>query len=178
MTTSTLPPGTEILARTNTYPGTCVRCSTRVDAGLGLLARANGRWAAAHLIDECPEAPAPAAARVQLANEDGIYRTDDGSIYKVQVARQGSGRLYAKRLVVTACPGCDRCDQIDGQHRKGHFTYAPGIVHTLTAEQRLSTDEAAKYGRLYSVCVCCGADLTDETSIARGIGPICAGKYF
>lgn len=38
--------------------------------------------------------------------------------------------------------------------------------------------QAAKaYGKAWSVCTVCGQTLTNDESIARGIGPICAEKY-
>jgi len=40
----------------------------------------------------------------------------------------------------------------------------------------MTVDEAARYGRLYGRCMVCGRTLTDEGSIERGIGPICASK--
>lgn len=35
----------------------------------------------------------------------------------------------------------------------------------------------AKYGSLYGICCVCGRTLTDESSIAAGIGPICSQKF-
>ena len=94
--------------------------------------------------------------------EDGIYKTDDDIIYKVQRAVHGSSRLYAKRLVLTE------------DHTS--FEYEQGAVWKLRPEQKLSLEQAREYGTLYGVCVVCGKMLTDEKSIAAGIGPICAGK--
>lgn len=37
---------------------------------------------------------------------------------------------------------------------------------------------AIAYGKRYGVCSCCGRELSNPESIERGIGPICAGKYF
>ena len=37
---------------------------------------------------------------------------------------------------------------------------------------------AVLYGKASGNCSICGRDLTDPESIERGIGPICAGKYF
>jgi hypothetical protein len=37
---------------------------------------------------------------------------------------------------------------------------------------------AVAYGRLTGQCSCCGRELTDPVSIANGIGPICADKFF
>lgn len=36
---------------------------------------------------------------------------------------------------------------------------------------------AVAYGQKFGSCAVCGRELTDHTSIERGIGPICAGKY-
>lgn len=171
---------TTTLARTNRYPANCIRCGSRIAAEQGLLAKdTNGKWAADHPA-ECPAAPAaPAATPVARVQQDGIYRTEDGTIYKVQIAKQGSGNLYAKRLTLTpnACGGCERCDG-EGTCTKGTFTYAPGIIHTLRADQRLDAQQARTFGKLYGICCACGADLTDEKSVALGIGPICGKRYF
>lgn len=36
---------------------------------------------------------------------------------------------------------------------------------------------AIRHGRLTGMCACCGAELSNAESIARGIGPICATKF-
>lgn len=36
---------------------------------------------------------------------------------------------------------------------------------------------AVAYGVMTGACSCCGRELTDPDSVARGIGPICASKY-
>ncbi len=54
-----------------------------------------------------------------------------------------------------------------------------------TAEQeveilRLAADPASAavaYGRMTGACACCGKELTNAESIARGIGPVCADKF-
>lgn len=109
---------------------------------------------------------AKVAAKAQTrVTEDGMYRTPDGDIFKVQIAKQGSGNLYAKKLV------------LDEESKSGSFEYAPGAINTLRAEWKMSLEEAKEFGKLYGVCCKCGRELTDETSIAEGIGPICAGKF-
>ena len=53
------------------------------------------------------------------------------------------------------------------------------VVKSLVAkvaENALSA--AVEYGRKSGVCSCCGRELTDPASIAAGIGPICASKFF
>lgn len=37
---------------------------------------------------------------------------------------------------------------------------------------------AIAYGREFGQCSCCGRELSDPESIALGIGPVCAAKYF
>ena len=36
---------------------------------------------------------------------------------------------------------------------------------------------AIAYGKQFGVCAVCGRDLSDEESVGRGIGPVCAEKY-
>lgn len=102
-------------------------------------------------------AAAPAPARREPATE-GMYVVG-GTIYKVQRAVHGSGRLYAKRL-----------------EEDGTWEIIPGMIRNLSQADRMTLEAAKAYGALYGRCVRCQADLTDEKSIAAGIGPICATK--
>lgn len=36
---------------------------------------------------------------------------------------------------------------------------------------------AVAYGKRFGRCACCGAELSNPESVARGIGPICAGRF-
>lgn len=90
--------------------------------------------------------------------EDGFYVLND-KIFKVQTSPD-TGRTYAKQLTSS-----------------GSFVYAPGMVGKLAKGQKLTLEVAKKYGKLYGMCVVCGRTLTDEQSIAAGIGPICAAKF-
>lgn len=94
--------------------------------------------------------------------EEGMYKKD-GVIYKVQVAHHGSGKPYAKLL---------RQDPSG----KWMFIYAPGMVRELGPEHKLTLEQAKEFGALYGTCCVCGRVLTNEESIAVGIGPVCAGK--
>jgi hypothetical protein len=159
--TTTETPSTN--RRANRYGGKCVRCGGWVEAEAGYLAKTTaGKWAAEH-IGECPAAPkATATAEAEEAPE-GMHRLADGTIYKVQIAHHGSGRPYAKRLVV---------------HGAGEatFEYAQGAVRQLSTATLMTLEEAKEFGALYGVCCRCAATLTDEGSIAAGIGPVCASK--
>jgi hypothetical protein len=94
-----------------------------------------------------------------------MYRTADGTIYKVQKAVHGSGRMTAKRLV-------------DGRDTKSGwgFVYAGLASRFVKADDKLSMDEAKRFGAVYGVCCVCAATLTDEASIEAGIGPVCASR--
>lgn len=89
-----------------------------------------------------------------------MYRVADGTMYRVRPSRQ-SGRLYAMRFDVVSY----------------EFTYAPGVIYKLTASDRMTLEEAMAWGVQTGVCCVCGAFLTDEKSVARGIGPVCAKGF-
>lgn len=96
---------------------------------------------------------------------DGIFRTPDGRVWKVVWNKAaGNGRyLYAKVW-------------------KGErYQYAAGGMKLLKEADRLTRAQAQELGRdqnspLYGHCANCGADLTDEDSIERAMGPDCYAK--
>jgi hypothetical protein len=58
-------------------------------------------------------------------------------------------------------------------------TMAPDVLTALLQAIEADPERAAVlYGKASGNCSICGRDLTDPESIERGIGPICAGKYF
>jgi hypothetical protein len=110
------------------------------------------------------ERATPAANNEPVATE-GMYRLADGTIFKVQKAVHGSGRLYAKRLIPPS--------EFGGS---AQFEYAPGMIYRLTLEDKMTLEQAKEFGALYGTCCVCGRTLTNEVSIAAGIGPICGGR--
>lgn len=114
--------------------------------------------------------PAPEAEAKVAQTPEGVHRLD-GEVFKVQRAVNGSGRLYAKRLAVT-----DHGEDSEPRYST-EFVYAPGVARRLSEDTLMAVEEAAEYGRLYGTCIVCGRTLTDEGSIARGIGPVCAEKF-
>jgi hypothetical protein len=100
-------------------------------------------------------------AKPKPITEDGMYQ-QSGMIFKVQ--RSGSGRLYAKELM----------QDEDGNW---HFEYAPGAVRNLRNIDKMTMEQAKEFGALYGTCCVCGRTLTNEESIAAGIGPVCAGRF-
>ena len=145
------------------------RDTTSSDAAFAL-ETANKLWemeafdkaAASAVIDVLKEQPKLEKPQAEPAPE-GMHRIGD-DIYKVQRAVHGSGNLYAKKLVR------DYDDQ-------WIFEYAPGIVKQLSPDTAMTLDEAKEWGALYGTCCVCGRTLTNEESIAAGIGPICAGRF-
>lgn len=105
-----------------------------------------------------PEAPQP--KRYTIA--EGFWQIkcqgEEPIIYKVQRSQE-TGYLYGKRL------------DPDG------FRYAKGALRDLReCGEPLDEETATKFGKLYGVCAICGRTLTNEESIERGIGPVCAGR--
>jgi hypothetical protein len=110
----------------------------------------------------------PAASAAELT--EGMYQTPDGQIYKVQAALHGSGKPYAKRLET------ETVDGPEGPQTDVWFEFAPGAIRTLRPEHKMSLEAAKAFGALYGICCVCATALTDEVSIAEGIGPICGGR--
>lgn len=52
-----------------------------------------------------------------------------------------------------------------------------GIVARVIEAMRDPLTLAISYGRRTGRCSCCGRELTDPSSVERGIGPICASKF-
>lgn len=68
-----------------------------------------------------------------------------------------------------------------GKILDGKF-YARRGVESETVQRLLQTLEnpeaaAVRYGRMTGQCGCCGRELTNKESVARGIGPICAERF-
>lgn len=89
---------------------------------------------------------------------------DEGTYYKV-VKGTNTGNWYAKEWVPDV-PG-----------DPGTWKYAGRKpMHFLTALDRVTGDEAARFGKTTGRCVFCSRMLTDERSIEVGYGPICAER--
>jgi hypothetical protein len=144
-------------------------------AKLATMTYDEGRKLAARLQEmadgPAPVAPAPAGGKPLAEVTEGMYRTPDGVVFKVQVAHHGSGQLYAKQLVELEEPKTVR-----GKETSHGFVYVPGAIKRLRPEWKMTLEDAAAWGKLYGSCIRCGAVLTDEGSRDAGIGPVCAGK--
>jgi hypothetical protein len=112
---------------------------------------------ASSLITELLNSPRKSGA--ERVSDEGMYRNAEGEIFRVQRSKE-SGNLYAKRL-----------DIIDGG-----FVYEAGAIRNLKPSDRMTLDEAKAFGVEYGICCVCGAFLTNEVSVAEGIGPVCGGR--
>ncbi len=113
-------------------------------------------------------------AKTKLEITDGFWyiATDPVQIIKIQRAVHGSGNLYGKLLTPPPTP-----------EGKWHFEFTSGLLrHMVDANTRgievakLTPERAKEFGHLYGICCVCGATLTDEKSIAAGIGPVCGRR--
>lgn len=119
-----------------------------------------GKRQASVLIDELLAAPRKTAT-TGTDITDGFWVLGT-TVYKVQRAVHGSGNLYAKVL----------------NDFTGRFEYTSGAITLLRngKAEKLTLERAKELGKLYGRCMICGATLTDEKSIAMGIGPVCGGR--
>jgi hypothetical protein len=97
----------------------------------------------------------------QPVTEPGLYRRE-GVVFYVQW-NKAQTHLYAKEAKL-------------GPDGKWEREYAPGAMRFLRDTDRMTVEQAEEFGRDHAWCAICGRYLTNPESIARGIGPICAGK--
>ena len=97
----------------------------------------------------------PKKVQTEEGLSDGMYLAD-GTVYKVK--RSGAGHLYA--MVLT----------------EEGFQFERGAIRVLKFEHRMTLEQAKAYGQQTGTCCVCGRELTNETSINEGIGPVCGGR--
>lgn len=112
-------------------------------------------------IDRLMAMPAAKVAPAKAEVPEGLHLLD-GQAYKVKISK--AGRPYAEKLV--------------GHSWSYDAARAERAIAKLSADTVATLEEAAKYGRLTGTCACCARELTNPDSIARGVGPWCAAKYF
>jgi len=121
--------------------------------------------------DKPPTAPRNQYATDKTAYdlEDGMYRRDDGTIFKLYHTVHGSNVQVAKELVILD-PGPPAIVSFEYRGRKPLYGLKPSM--------RLTIEQAREFGALYGTCCICGRTLTNELSIALGIGPVCGNREF
>lgn len=117
----------------------------------------------------------PAAALDLSGVPSGRYAVPDGDTrLKVKIDHVTEGKWAGWTFVKDAAEY--------GQGRK-YGSQRPGQTYRGAIEEQLRAIAAdpraasAAYGKLTSTCGVCGRHLEDEESVARGIGPICAGRF-
>jgi len=131
----------------------------------------NPRKLASAMIDTLkglPDAPKPKAAKPADAPDlnRGDVHVVEGDIegeefvhyYRVHVA-QGSGNLYACKW--------------DGVR----FEYERGAISKLNPGNKITAEQAAAFGEMFSRCCFCSHQLDTPESTAVGYGPVCASKH-
>ncbi len=158
----------------NAFPGICRCCRTDVAGGAGRREKVAGSWTVLHSsTTECDvakatiPAAAPQAAKVALPEvASGHYAVDaeEGhtAFYKVDAITEGrwAGRTF-----------------LSVQASDVYHPVRGAAVATILA--KIATDPKAamlRYGVEIGRCGHCNRVLTDPDSIARGIGPVCAGR--
>lgn len=128
------------------------------------LLKAQPRRSAQPVAEAMVDEVLPVATTGEIA--DGFYEFtyDRGQVAIAKVVRavHGSGHQYAKQL----------------NPETGTFEYVAGLLSEVRQSGvPLTLERAKELGHLYGRCIRCGRTLTDEGSIAAGIGPVCAGKF-
>lgn len=91
---------------------------------------------------------------------EGVYFKDDKYIL---IYTTGKGYLAGKLLFING--------------GRGKWVYSKGIMAGVTADHRLTAEQASVFGKTHAFCVFCARDLTDQRSLAVGYGPTCADKH-
>jgi hypothetical protein len=97
-------------------------------------------------------------AKATSANAGAIYVND------AKATDADGQRVYLGKILGGEFSPAKACTPLDQQ--------------AIVAVSADPLKEAIAYGRKTGVCACCGRELTDPESIERGIGPICASKWF
>jgi hypothetical protein len=174
-------PATATATRSNRYAAPCATCTQVVPADAGALTREDGRWVTRH-VGTCPAPPAaPAAAPAPVDGLDlskvpaGRYAVPGSDTrLKVLIDQPTRGRWAGYTFVKDAAVYGQ--GQRYGVQRPGQ-AYGGGIVDALRVIAADPYAASAAYGRLTSTCGVCGRHLEDAESVARGIGPVCAGRF-
>lgn len=164
----------------NKFGGKCFKCGQWVEVQAGLCTRDGQKWVVEHKV--CPEAPVqtvtqvPAQTGLDLSTiPSGRYAVPGGDTrLKVRIDGVAGGKWDGWVFVKDAAEYGQ--GQRYGSQRPGEM-YRGKIEDALRAIAADPKAAMAAYGHLTGTCGVCGRHLEDETSIANGIGPVCAAKF-
>lgn len=100
----------------------------------------------------------------------GVFKKD-GRIYVVKPNKEKT-RVYAKEIVESPARMTESGLQVDFETR-----YAPGVVYSLSEQDRWALADAKDFLTKFSRCIVCGRHLKAAKSVERSIGPVCAGYF-
>jgi hypothetical protein len=100
------------------------------------------------------------------------YRAEGLTLSPASAAGKNPGAIYAKRISDGTYVG-----KIVGDQFLPAREASPVDRAALVTIAQNPADAATRYGQRTGTCSCCGRQLTNEESIARAIGPICAAKW-
>lgn len=127
------------------------------------------------LRSETGKAAAAASALDLSALPAGKYAVPGGDTrLKVQIDNVATGK-WANWIFVS--DGAEYGQRKRYGSQKPGATYKGDIIDQLRLIAADPRAASAAYGRLTSKCGVCGRPLEDAESVARGIGPICNGKF-
>jgi hypothetical protein len=110
-----------------------------------------------------------AAPAGTLSVEDGqTYRTPDGRVFHAYKTQRGV-------LCVKLWTPNGETDE-DGREL-GDFVYFGAATRMPAGAVLMSREDAAEFGKATGTCCVCMRHLTDDVSVANGIGPVCATKF-
>jgi len=164
--------------RANKYPGRCGHCGQHVAEGAGRIERSDaGKWVTFHLDGACPSATVAPVDGLDLAplkqyTTRGLVRMavpGGDTRLKLMIKFATDGRVWVTDAAVYG----ERTTY--GVQRPGQ-AYSGKVQDALRAVLADPMAALRAYAALTSECGMCGRPLEDEDSVARGIGPICAGK--
>lgn len=98
-------------------------------------------------------------------------RVDKLEIYPAPMNGKNAGYLYVK-----SDGNYSGKISVEGKFLKSRDC-ADGVEDTLITVANDPKGSLTNHGRITGQCSCCGRELTNQTSIDMGIGPICAAKY-
>ena len=146
------------------------------------------------LIDRAsqPKPVAAPAVEVQMAGVQALFEVASKSLKRpkirlmtadgtpVVLALAGEKSKYAGQVMLTD-GGPFGLNRWFGRIEGSHFHAARAATQEVTGlRTSLSADPTSVisgYGRLTGACALCGRDLTDQTSVDRGVGPVCAKNF-
>jgi len=126
------------------------------------------------------------AAAAPTVNIDAI----EGAFYRAKEAGLAHPKLRLDTFTFSPAPAGGKNPGAVYVKEGGAYLgkVAGGKLFTLSSVDQSTTDRilavaadpqaaAIAYGRKFGKCSVCARDLTDDESIANGIGPVCAKKY-